>query len=108
MLILLTNYARCGKIFPMTNCQVHEAIIAKGFRETRTRKSAVRGAPRFSCYVRGNIEIRYVDFGPSSRWPNNPDANRYVMQLFRDGRKLSGGTAWRAILADVPGALVMP
>lgn len=84
------------------NCKVHDAIIAKGFRETRTKKSAVKNTPRFTCYMRENIEVRYVDFGPSKRWPNNPDANRYVMQLFCNGQKLSGGTAWQSILAKIP------
>lgn len=81
-------------------CKVHDAIIAKGFRETRTiGGSAARYGKRQTCYKRGNLEIRYTDYGPNLWFPHNPDANRYVMQLFKDGRKISGGTAWYTILS---------
>lgn len=83
-------------------CKVHDAIIAKGFRETRSiGGSAAKYGARYSCYERGEYEIRYADYGPNKYFPNNPDSNRYVMQLFRDGKKISGGTAWYAILAKV-------
>ena len=81
-------------------CKVHAAIIAKGFRETRTiGGSAARYGYKQTCYARDNFEVRYTDYGPNPWFPRNPDANRYVMQLFKDGRKISGGTAWEPILA---------
>jgi len=84
-------------------CKVHDAIIAKGFRETRSiGGSAAKYGKRQSCYTRDDYEIRYTDYGPNTWFPNNPDANRYVMQLFHGGRKVSGGTAWYAILDKVP------
>lgn len=75
-------------------CQVHDAIIAKGFRETGTRAAQRKGSPRFTCYTRGDEEIRYNDYGPGSQ--------RYVMQYFKGGHKRHGGTAWQSILAQVP------
>jgi hypothetical protein len=70
---------------------VHEEIIALGFRESGKRAGKIE-------YTRGNETLRYKDYGPSTRWAHNPDANRHVLQYFRDGRKVSGGTAWYAIL----------
>jgi hypothetical protein len=84
-------------------CKVHEAIIALGFRESKTiGGTAARYGKKQSCYKRGAFEVRYTDYGVNTYFPNNPDANRYVLQLFLDGKKISGGTAWQSILKDVP------
>jgi hypothetical protein len=84
-------------------CKVHDAIIARGFRETKTvGGSAAKYGKKYTCYARDDYEVRYVDYGENKHFPNNPDANRYVMQLFKAGRKLSGGAAWYAILDKVP------
>ncbi len=84
-------------------CKVHDAIIAKGFRETGTRGgSASRYGRRQSCYKRDEYEIRYTDYGPNEYQSHDPDSNRYVVQVFVRGRKVSGGTAWRSILDRVP------
>lgn len=81
----------------------HDAIIALGFRESGKRAGKIE-------YTRGNEMLRHKDYGPSNRWPNNPDANRHVLQYFRDGRKISGGTAWQAILRNhvLPAGSVTP
>ena len=71
-------------------CDVHNEIIALGFRESGKRGGKIE-------YTRGNETLRHKDYGPSARWPN-PDANRHILQFFRDGRKIAGGTAWRSIL----------
>lgn len=85
------------------NCCVHDAIIAKGFRETRTiGGSAAKFGKRQTCYKRREYEVRYTDYGPNMYQPHAPDSNRYVMQLFKNGKKISGGTAWYAIIARVP------
>jgi hypothetical protein len=71
---------------------VHDEIIRRGFRESGKKAGGI-------IYTRGNETIRHRDYGPSNRWPNNPDANRHVLQYYRDGRQVSGGTAWAAILS---------
>jgi hypothetical protein len=84
-------------------CKVHDAIIAKGFRETRSIVgSAAKYGKRQTCYIRGEYEVRYTDYGPNEYQPHAPDSNRYVMQLFCGGKKIHGGTAWYAILNGVP------
>ena len=68
----------------------HEEIIKRGFRETGRKAGKTR-------YTRGAEMILHKDYGPSPRWAN--DAGRHILQYFRNGRKVSGGTAWYAILA---------
>ena len=75
----------------MTGASVHAEIIARGFREAGRKAGAIR-------YTRGNEVLLHRDYGPSAHWPDNPDANRHVLQYFKAGRKRSGGTAWQAIL----------
>ena len=88
-------------------CKVHDAIIARGFREVRSiGGSAAKYGKRQTCYKRGEYEVRYADYGVSKYWPSNPDSNRYVMQLYVNGVKRSGGTAWYAILMKVPEELI--
>jgi hypothetical protein len=70
---------------------VHDEIIARGFREAGKKTGKI-------VYARGGETLMHKDYGPSSQWPNSPDANRHVLQYFRNGRKISGGTAWYAIL----------
>ncbi len=85
------------------SCKVHDAIIAKGFREIGTRGgSAAKYGKRQTCYGQGEYEIRYTDYGPNKYQPHAPDSNRYVMQLFVNGVKRSGGTDWDSILDKVP------
>lgn len=84
------------------NCKVNDAIIALGFRHTRTiGGSASKYGKRQSCYTMGDWEVRYADYGPNRYQPHAPDSNRYVLQLFKNGKKVSGGTAWYAILDKV-------
>lgn len=73
---------------------VHDEIIRRGFREVGRRRGAIR-------YTRGQEEILHRDFGPNLWQAHNPDSNRHVLQYFRNGRKVSGGTAWYAILTRV-------
>jgi hypothetical protein len=83
-------------------CPAHDAIIARGFRETRSiGGAAATYGKRETCYQRGEYEIRYTDYGPNKHQPHAPDSNRYVMKLFLNGKKISGGTAWYAILRKV-------
>lgn len=49
----------------------------------------------------GVWEVRYADYGPNRFQPHAPDSNRYVMKLFKNGKKVSGGTDWRSILDKV-------
>lgn len=84
------------------NCKVNDAIIALGFRQTRTIGGcAARYGKQETCYTMGVWEVRYADYGPNRFKPHAPDSNRYVMKLFKNGTKVSGGTDWESILNKV-------
>lgn len=74
-------------------CKVHDAIISLGFREDRKGR-----------YSRGRYTVTYKDTGVNRWQPHAPDSNRYLMRLYIDGKVAIAGTAWYAILNDVPRA----